>query len=90
MAVLPAGASFEEFCSYVRDVREDVHDDELDDLWEWRQKLLGVRVVTGRGFRAQLPVDEQHLTREERGRKAESEALSQGRNIERLPDKAYF
>ena len=90
MAVLPAGASFEEFCSYVRDVREDVHDDELDDLWEWRQKLLGVRVATGRGFRSQLPTDEQHLTREQRGRKAEVEAKASGRNIERLPEKAYF
>ena len=90
MAVLPAGASYDEFCTYVRGIREDVHDDELDDLWEWRQKLLGVRVATGRGFRAQMPADEQHLTRAERGRKAEAEALSQGRNIERLPDKAYF
>jgi len=90
VAVLPAGASYDEFCLYVRDIRGDVHDDELEDLWEWRQKLLGVRVATGRGFRAQLPVDEQHLTREQRGRKAEAEARASGRNIERLPDKAYF
>jgi hypothetical protein len=37
-----------------------------------------------------LPPDEQHLTREERGRKAGAEARSQGRNIERLPDKTHF
>ena len=64
--------------------------DELRDLWEWRQKLLTLRVDTRVGYRSQLPADEQHLTRSERGRKAEIEALSQGRNIERLPDKAYF
>ena len=64
--------------------------DELKDLWEWRQKLLGIRIDTGRGSRSQLPPDEQHLTREQRGAKTEQEAKAQGRNIERLPDKAYF
>jgi len=64
--------------------------EELIDLWEWRQKLVGVRFDTGRAFRAQLPPDEQHLTREQRGRKVEAEAKAAGRNIERLPDKAYF
>jgi hypothetical protein len=64
--------------------------DELVDLWEWRQKLVGIRFDTGRGFRTQLPPDEQHLTREQRGAKTEQEAKAQGRNIERLPDKAYF
>ena len=53
--------------------------DELADLWEWR-----------RGFRSHLPPDEQHLTRDERGVKAAQEAKAAGRNIERLPDKAYF
>jgi hypothetical protein len=37
-----------------------------------------------------LPPDEQHLTRSERGHKVEAEARAQGRNIERLPDKAHF
>ncbi len=64
--------------------------DELIDLWEWRQKLVGIRFDIGRGFRTQLPPDEQHLTREQRGAKTEQEAKAQGRNIERLPDKAYF
>jgi hypothetical protein len=90
VAVLPAGASYNEFCLYVRDIREDVHDDELEDLWVWRQKLLGIRIDTGRGFRSQMPPDEQHLTREQRGRKAEVEAKANGRNIERLPETVYF
>ena len=64
--------------------------DELADLWEWRQKLLGIRIDTGRGFRSQMPSDEQHLSREELGRKTMAEASANGRNIERLPDKAYF
>jgi hypothetical protein len=62
----------------------------LDELWKWRQKLLSLSVSTGSGYRSQLPPDEQHLTREQRGRKAEQEAKSEGRNIERLPEKAYF
>jgi len=90
VAVLPAEASYEQFCDYITDLKGPQSDAELADLWAWRQKLTGIRFNTERAFRAQLPADEQHLTREERGRKAEVEALSQGRNIERLPDKAYF
>lgn len=90
MAVLARGATYEEFCDYTQLHRGTLPRAELDELWEWRQKLLSLRVATGRGLRAQLPPDERHLSREERGRKAEVEARSQGRNIERLPDKAYF
>ena len=90
MAVLARTATYEEFCDYTQLHRGTLSEPELDELWEWRQKLLSLKVSTGRGYRAQLPLDEQHLTREQRGRKAEAEALSQGRNIERLPDKAYF
>ena len=90
MGILAPDASFSEFCEYVRDIREDVHDEELDDLWEWRSKLLTVKVSTGQGFRSTLPPDEQHLSREERAQKLEQQALSQGRNIERLPEKATF
>ena len=90
MAVLPREASFAEFRDYVAAHRGDVPCVELDDLWERRLKLLGIGFATGVGYRSTLPPDEQHLTRGERGRKAEREALSQGRNIERLPDKAYF
>jgi hypothetical protein len=90
VAVLPREASYEDFCDYVIELRGDVPAAEIDELWTRRHRLLGLMVNTGRGYRAQLPPDEQHLTREERGRKAEKEALSQGRNIERLPDKAQF
>lgn len=90
MAVLPAEATFDDFVSYTESLRGPMDLVALEELWEWRQKLLGIRFDTGRGFRTQLPADERHLTREERGRKAESEAKAAGRNIERLPDKAYF
>tara|TARA_R110002020_G_scaffold461166_3_gene679984 strand:- start:845 stop:1117 length:273 start_codon:yes stop_codon:yes gene_type:complete len=90
VAVLPREASYAEFREYVVGLRGALSCAELDELWERRQRLLGIGFVTGRGYRSQLPPDEQHLTREERGQKAESEARSQGRNIERLPDKAMF
>lgn len=90
MAVLPRGASYEQFAGYVVDLHGSKTRVELAELWEWRQKLFGVRVDTGRGFRSQMPPDEQHLTREQRGRKAEQEAKANGRNIERLPEKVYF
>jgi hypothetical protein len=90
VAVLPPDATFDDFVSYTESLRGPLGSDELRDLWEWRQKLLTLRVDTRVGYRSQLPADEQHLTRAERGRKAEVEALSQGRNIERLPDKVYF
>jgi len=90
VAVLHPEASYDEFCAYITDLKGPKSPAEMADLWVWRQKLLGIRIDTGRGYRSQLPPDEQHLTRDERGRKAEKEALSQGRNIERLPDKAQF
>ena len=90
MAVLPPDATFDDFVSYTESLRGPLEPLVLEDLWEWRQKLLTLRVDTRVGYRSQLPADEQHLTREQRGRKAEQEAKSQGRNIERLPDKAYF
>ena len=90
MAILAPDATFEEFCDYTQLHRGTLPAAELDELWEWRQKLLTVRVATGRGARSVFPPDEQHLTRGERGRKAFAEAKSQGRNIERLSDKAHF
>ena len=66
-------------------------DAELLDLWEWRQKVLTVRVDTKRGWRAtRLTDDEQHLSRREIDTKRFAEAKSQGRNVERLPAKATF
>ena len=90
MAVLARTATYAEFCDYTRLHRGTLPEAELDELWEWRQKLLTLRVGTGRGYRSTLPPNEQHLSREERGRKTKEEALAQGRNLERLPDKAYF
>jgi len=90
VAVLPREATYAEFRDYTVDLRGSLTCAELDELWERRQKLLGVKFATGRGFRSQLPPDEQHLSREERGLKTAQEAKANGRNIERLPDKAYF
>ena len=90
MAVLPREASYGEFRSYVVEQRGALSCAEIDDLWERRQRLLGIGFATGRGYRSQLSPDEQHLTREQRGRKTEENARAQGRTIERLPDTAYF
>ena len=90
MAVLPPDATFGDFVSYTESVRGPLEPVVLEDLWEWRQKLLTLRVDTKVGFRSQLPADEQHLSRRELGDKRYREAVSQGRNVERLPDKAMF
>jgi hypothetical protein len=90
VAVLPPGASYEQFAKYVVDLHGSKTRLELAELWEWRQKLFGIRIDTGRALRAQLPPDEQHLTRDQRGAKVAQEAKAAGRNIERLPDKVYF
>tara|TARA_R100000808_G_C2149451_1_gene157840 strand:- start:2090 stop:2275 length:186 start_codon:yes stop_codon:yes gene_type:complete len=57
---------------------------ELDELWERRQKLLGLKFVTGVVSRSRLPLDEQHLTLNEREKKLIAEAKAQGRNIEKV------
>lgn len=90
MAILPRGASYDEFCKYVTGLRGVLSRDELDELWEHHQKLSGLTFATGRGYRSTLPPDEQHLSREERGRKTMETARANGQNIERLPDKATF
>jgi hypothetical protein len=88
--VLPREATYGEFCGYVVGLRGALTRAELDELWERRQKLLGIGFATGAAFRSTLPPDEQHLSRKERGQKTMQEAQANGRNIERLPDKAYF
>ena len=90
MAILPRGASYTEFCDYVVGLRGTLPTDELDELWALHQKLSGIRFETGRGYRSSLPPDEQHLSREELGRKTMQEAQANGRSIERLSDKVYF
>ena len=90
MAVLPPDATFDDFVSYTESLRGPLGSDELRDLWEWRQKLLTLRVDTKAGYRSQLPADEQHLSKREVDENRFAEAKSTGRNIERLPEKATF
>jgi len=90
VAILPREATYAEFSVYTMDLRGPLTCAELDELWERRQKLHGIRFATGVGYRSTLPPDEQHLSREERGQKTMQEAQANGRNIERLPDKTYF
>jgi len=84
MAVLPPGASFDEFCAYTQGVRGELTRPELVELWEWRQKLLGIKFDTGVGVRSHLPADERDLTMNEREAKVVAEAKAQGRNIEKV------
>ncbi len=84
MAILAPDASFKEFAEYVEAHKGPKTDVELEELWEWRQKLLGLRVITGAVSRSRLPLDEQHLTLRERENKLVSEAKAQGRNIEKV------
>ena len=89
MAVLPDGASFLEFAEYVL-ARRDVPLSELRELYERRLRLKSITVSTGQGYQSTLPREEQGLTNREREAKVFAEAKSQGRNIEKLPQKAQF
>ena len=83
--ILPPDATYEQFETYVTDLKGPKSRLELAELWEWRQKLLGVRVVTGRTMRQMLPPDEQHLTLREREQKVIAEARAAGIEPERAP-----
>ena len=89
MAVLRDEASFVEFSEYVL-ARRDVPLWELRGLYERRLRLKSITVHTGEAYRKTLPADERHLTNREREAKVFAEAESQGRNIEKLPEKAQF
>jgi len=78
--ILYKEASKEEFFAYIHELRGAVPEKELEELWEWRQKLHGIRVVTGRGERSQLPPEEQHMTLKEREQKVISDARAQGKD----------
>jgi len=91
VAVLPPDATFDDFVSYTESLRGPLEPLVLEDLWEWRQKLLTLNVDTKAGWRSRaLGLDEQHLSKREVDEKRFAEAKSQGRNIERLPEKAMF
>ena len=90
MAVLPDGATFEEFTEYVLKRRGQVPLLELQELYERRVRLKSISVNQGNGFDSTLPPDERGLTKREREAKVFAEAKSQGRNIEKLPEKATF
>jgi len=91
VAVLPPDATFDDFVSYTESLRGPLEPVVLEDLWEWRQKLLTLRVDTKAGWRSRaLASDEQHLSKREVDEKRFAEAKSQGRSIERLPEKAMF
>jgi len=90
MAVLPDGASFEEFCEYVIIRRGAVPLTELQELYERRIRLKSIIVNQGNGFDSTLPPDERGLTKRQREQKVFAEAKAQGQNIEKLPEKATF
>jgi hypothetical protein len=71
MAIIPKNSSYDEFCEHMRREKGEAIS-------------KSVQISTGRGFRAMLPADEQHLTNREREAKVVAEAQSQGRNIERV------
>jgi|TARA_R100001530_G_scaffold133028_1_gene105976 hypothetical protein len=85
VAILPKNASYQEFAKYVEIHKGPKTDTELEELWDWRQKLLGVKVITGSVARSMLPPDEQHLTLKEREKKVISEAEAAGIQVERAP-----
>ena len=89
MAVLPDEASVQEFAEYVL-ARRDVPLSELRELYERRLRLKSITVSTGQGYQSTLPREEQGLTKREREAKVFAEAKSQGRNIEKLPEKVQF
>ncbi len=90
MAVLPDGATFEEFTDYVLKRRGQVPLMELRELYERRLRLKSVTVSTGQGLQSILPADEQGLTKVERERKIHAEVMSSGRNVEKVSERAVF
>ena len=89
MAVLPDGATFEEFAEYVL-ARRDVPLSELRELYERRLRLKSIPGSTGEGFQSTLPRVERGLRKRELEAKVLAEAKASGRNIQKLPEKAQF
>ena len=85
MAVLPRGASYEEFVEYVTDLRGEVPAEELKELYQRRLKLHGITFDMKRGWKSvALAPDEQDLTNRQLEQKVVAEAKAQGRNIARV------
>jgi hypothetical protein len=85
MAIIPKNSTYVEFCEHMRREKGDaIPPEELDEIYERWTRLNSIQISTGRGLRAMLPADEQHLTNREREAKVVQEAQSQGRNIERV------
>ena len=85
MAILPDGASYADFVDYVTNLRGDVPEDELKELYQRHLKLKGLTFDLKRGWKAlALADDEKDLTNRERERKVVAEAKAQGRNIARV------
>jgi len=85
MAILPDGASYEDFVDYVTNLRGDVPEDELKELYQRHLKLKGLTFDMKRGWRSvALAPDEQDLTDTQREQKIVAEAKAQGRNIARV------
>lgn len=82
--ILPPDATYEEFETYVTDLKGPKSRLELAELWEWRQKLSGIRIDTGRGYRErECPPDELHMTLREREKKVIADARAAGIEPER-------
>jgi hypothetical protein len=82
--ILPSDATYEEFETYVTDLKGPKSRLELAELWEYRQKLSGIRIVNGRGYRErECPPDEHHLTLREREKKVIADARAAGIEPER-------
>ena len=85
MAVLHDGATYEEFVDYVTNLRGDVPEEELKELYQRHLKLKGLTFDLKRGWKAvALAPDEQDLTNNQREQKIIADAKAQGRNIERV------
>jgi len=85
MAIIPKNSTYVEFCEHMRQEKGNaISQAELDEIYERWIRLNSIQISTGRGFRAMLPTDEQHLANREREAKVVQEAQSQGRNIERV------
>tara|TARA_R100000322_G_scaffold19691_1_gene12553 strand:+ start:153 stop:422 length:270 start_codon:yes stop_codon:yes gene_type:complete len=78
VAVLPDGATFEEFTQYVLERRGQVPLQELEELYERRLRLKSVTIARGETMRKMLPPEDRDLTMKEREKKLISEARAGG------------